>query len=366
MDRSMDTSDTSNIPTESSSLPIFCNDEFDKLSQIELDRIQYKLRIGPHAGFLHPSETLTEVRSKDMKTLQHLKISPDQIANKMEILAGKYYRSNYLCPTKSSEPKLIESIFEITGKAFLGSMTCPFHDSSKDPTSHSESYSEITIKNKNTGKSIKYNSLMWHLIRNHQFFGGPLSSYRVDPTHIVDVFDIKPEDRFDIRYESTYVWTLSQSGPGYGLSGNTELLTKIALKSFRIDDYFKGFLMPYGIWWNPMANHAVIIKYLATHAEHFDWLAFVKFELDMEHKGWEDYPPYANLPSEVVARIVDFTTNGSLHGMTLFVVKTKDLTESQTCGLKQATINGIGLSYGQANFQVYDCTKYCYIPLDHE
>lgn len=130
------------------------------------------------AGFLGEDERLIEVIAADEVTLKKLGITFEQVADRIEyfIIAVNY-------PT--NKPKIVDSIYEVTGTSWRGMQECPWGDRGE------YSNMDFQIKNTKTGESILFPGLIVHLIRKHHFFEGKKSSYRVEPKRVIEVLGIK-------------------------------------------------------------------------------------------------------------------------------------------------------------------------------
>ena len=132
-------------------------------------------------GFLgDDTRHIHDIIAADMHTLDQLGVTQEQIADRLQyfIEEGK---------------KGLESVVDLgdfTTQVIWsrGMLPSPFADPKK-------LYHKIiaTVVNKQLQKTIRYTQLNVHLIRDHGFFEGKTSVFRLEPAEVVQVLDIKPE-----------------------------------------------------------------------------------------------------------------------------------------------------------------------------
>ena len=132
-------------------------------------------------GFLgNDTRHIHDIIEEDMHILSRLNVSKEQIADRLQyfIEEGK----------KGLETPLDLGNFTTQVIWRRGMLPSPFGDPKR-------LYHKIvaTVVNKTLNKEITYTQLNVHMIRDHGFFEGKGSVFRVEPEEIVEVLEIKPE-----------------------------------------------------------------------------------------------------------------------------------------------------------------------------
>ena len=132
--------------------------------------IDDRLRPGrwSNGGFLGPHESLENVVAQDAGTLKRLGFSYDQIATALNEVIGEHVHRDFL---------------DVDTVVFCGSQSCPWGCRQSGSVG-------FVIRNRRTGETIESGDLIVHLIRQHQFFEGVESPYRVDPEKLVRVLEL--------------------------------------------------------------------------------------------------------------------------------------------------------------------------------
>ena len=129
-------------------------------------------------GFLAPGEDLDEVIARDAAALGREKISYDTLADRLEklILAGQ------------SKPgrKISSGDFSVITIKYAGFQQCPWtedlhHGTCRKGSGAAHASIDWRIRNDRTHREMQGPGLIIHLIRDHHFFEGPGSPWRVDP-----------------------------------------------------------------------------------------------------------------------------------------------------------------------------------------
>lgn len=189
----------------------------DRLSVSELEK---RMRPGAYStgGFLGHTESLAAVIAHDRQTLSVLGVSYEQIAQALErLLRGahdqraKLLKSNYqeysrrdtsgYIPNLYRPPPgpyftidnlpstdigyLVGSKFQVFIAQYRGIQECPWECELIGWSSF-----DFLILNRQSGRYVTGPGLIVHLIRNHHFFEGLESPYRVDPAVVVEVLEI--------------------------------------------------------------------------------------------------------------------------------------------------------------------------------
>lgn len=188
---------------------IHCNLPYDELSNEELDRIE--LRLYPYkysnGGFLALDEKLKIVHDNDKDVLDKLCITYDQIADVLQTFIGKYYR---MC-SLGRYNDIIDGKYKIDADQYKGFQTCPFQNLKLDNETYGYRSADLFVTNIENNKKIQFGTLLPHLIKCHHFFEGPKSPYRVDPTYVIDFFNIKPGIDYAPKYKNLITWQSTSS-----------------------------------------------------------------------------------------------------------------------------------------------------------
>lgn len=147
----------------------------------QFQRIQELMQPGilTKDGFLgDDNRNLVDIINEDERALVSLGISGKEIADKMTMLleAGREGFGN---------PILVDDIFEVTVENFMGKIPSPFGGIFNKENAQ--------VVNLRTMETICWTNLSIEMIREHNFFQGKGSKYRIDPKLIVDILEIKPD-----------------------------------------------------------------------------------------------------------------------------------------------------------------------------
>lgn len=132
-------------------------------------------------GFLgDDTRHIHDIIEEDMHVLDRLRVSKEQIADRLQyfIEEGK----------KGLETPVDLGDFTTQVIWRRGMLPSPFGDPKR-------LYHKIvaTVFNKKLNKEITYTQLNVHLIRDHGFFEGKGSVFRLEPEDVVKILDIHPE-----------------------------------------------------------------------------------------------------------------------------------------------------------------------------
>ncbi|MBM4398983.1 MAG: hypothetical protein FJ041_01450 [Candidatus Cloacimonetes bacterium] len=109
---------------------------------------------------------------EDEKTLSALGKTADEIANRLEYFTDASFNS-------FMEPVVIDEIYEVETEVTRGKLPCPFNH----PGIYRKTVSTLT--NLKTGVTLRWSFLNIHLIREHHFFEGKGSTFRLEPDILV-------------------------------------------------------------------------------------------------------------------------------------------------------------------------------------
>lgn len=126
-------------------------------------------------GFLgEDKRSLADILEFDDQTVKRLGFTHVEIADRMDYLT-------YHGKAGLGSPVIIDSIYEIVVEDFRGLIPCPFSDS------HHAHKQNTRVKNLSSGKIIYWTDLNIHMIREHGFYEGNGSAFRVEPSDITSI-----------------------------------------------------------------------------------------------------------------------------------------------------------------------------------
>ncbi len=141
----------------------------------ELEIIQANMMPGSLSahGFLgNDSRNLTDILHTDAESLKQTGITQEALADKMQELTDFGMRG-------LGRPMSMDGRFEIEVEDYMGKLPCPFRDNVKVVKSHTR------VRRLDTGVILHWTDLNIHMIREHGFFEGYGSTYRLDPAELV-------------------------------------------------------------------------------------------------------------------------------------------------------------------------------------
>lgn len=133
-------------------------------------------------GFLGENEKLDEVLKADGETIRRLGVTHEQIADRIEYFIHTVSYS----PTR--EGKVVDEKYLVGGTAWRGGQECPWGDAG---FMMPYSSMDLFVRNQTINEDLTFPGGIVHLIREHRFYEGKESPYRVDPERAVRVLDIK-------------------------------------------------------------------------------------------------------------------------------------------------------------------------------
>lgn len=239
------------LPSSSNARHVF------NLSAGELARIEARMAPGPgpyssFSGFLAKGERLIDVCTKDLKTLERLRISCDRLGDILQYVinrAKKTYQN--LAEEQAQTADLTQSTYRIPvciagiivhqklrvkgiGLTTAEFQACPF--SAQDDTCH-RSCETYTIENLKIGRSVRVSALAIPLIKYHAFFGGSVPC-RVDPELLCLVLDPKPD--VGLQKQKIFVRQWKYLSVDYREEG--ALKKGVVERIFVIDEFARAYL----------------------------------------------------------------------------------------------------------------------------
>jgi hypothetical protein len=268
----------------------------------------------------------------------------------LDTIVGKYWSK----PKKG--PVIIEDNYVVSDDSYLGAQECPFQNKEKDEKYYGYDYgaSDIKIKRLDGGDEIVFNTLLPHMIRHHSFFEGPGISHRLDPSKVIQFFDLRAGIDYTPHYLHRLKWRLNESTyVGQSLLENLYRFRQIALKVYDITDKITGFLFP------GKCLHNGYSKPIATYNSE-DWQLDRKKFLIARYSRFE---PVDQELLDMVDELVNdeqtntnnYIVNGSLKGMYLAVFS------PESSNTIRCTVEGMELEILGNNLTVFVCTEYTYL-----
>lgn len=123
-------------------------------------------------GFIgDDSRNLTDILRADAKSLKQTGFSQEALADKMQELTDFGIQG-------LGRPMHMEDRFEIEVEDYMGKLPCPFRDNAKIDKRQTK------VRRLDTGVIMRWTDLNIHMIREHGFFEGHGSVYRLDPAKL--------------------------------------------------------------------------------------------------------------------------------------------------------------------------------------
>ena len=148
----------------------------------QLQKAQNAMRPGviTRDGFLgHDTRNLVDILIEDEAEVQRLNLTHAEIAQRMIELrdAGMRGLGDFIN---------VEPHFEVKVDTVRGKLPCPFGDPGIFPKTNT------VVRNLELGREITYTDLSIHMIMAHGFYEGRGSGFRLEPSKIVEVLEVKP------------------------------------------------------------------------------------------------------------------------------------------------------------------------------
>ena len=146
----------------------------------EYDHIQQQMQPGVITleGFLGPDKRhLIDILVEDDGTVRRLERSHEQSAKRWNIFAQ--------LDCRGWENLSIDDTFDVCVDSVRGKLPSPFGGAGM--------YDKVntTVLNKRLNKEITFTDLHIHFIRDHGFYEGKNSIYRLEPHHLIEILEIE-------------------------------------------------------------------------------------------------------------------------------------------------------------------------------
>lgn len=335
-------------------MKVHCNLNYEQISKEEFKEIEKRMFPGTFctAGFLQLGETLKEVRENDRLYLEQVGITCDQIADILTCIINKCYRAQYL-------KRQDDFHYKIETVTYMGAQQCPFQNKKLDNRYHGYEYgdSDHTITDKITGNSIKFNTLLIHMIKDHHFFESPLSQHRLDPKKVIEMFELKSGIDYKPQYKYFNRWNINFCCNEQTLTTDkVNALSEISLKTYQIDKDITGFLLPYNFVLDEDFFTLILLQY-----DLFSWDNFLTEYLEEEDDEEEKQKISCKI-DKILKRIDNYHNNNKINKMYLYILNFSDRRDKF-----KITVEGIDIKYNSSKMETtYYCTKVNYVPLDDE
>jgi hypothetical protein len=145
-------------------------------------------------GFLGVDESLEAVITADARTLSELGLTHDRLADALDRVLARARINDF--------EVAVDGRFKVNEIMSFGDQECPwgvrledalFEDQPVQPCASSSW--EWEIRNTHSGREMRGPGMITHLIREHHFFEGFNSPYRVDPRQLAELLDLQTDAR---------------------------------------------------------------------------------------------------------------------------------------------------------------------------
>jgi hypothetical protein len=138
-------------------------------------------------GFLLMDTPLAEVLAEDARTLTALGITAEQVGLRLAELLESGAKSDWFWPFQTGE-------YGVEIRRRRGLITCPWASDESEPCAIGQgghpTANQFLIRRSGSRQRLEGYELSVHLIRDHGFFGGPGSVFRVEPKQAVAVLGL--------------------------------------------------------------------------------------------------------------------------------------------------------------------------------
>lgn len=148
---------------------------------VEMDRYQHNMRPG--------CITLKGMLGKDTRKLVDIIIDDDAEVTRLgtthEAIATRMQEMRDAGMRGLGESITVEDIYDVRVDSVRGKLPCPFEDAVVQKTF-------IQVKNKNLDETITFTDLHIHMVKEHGFYEGQGSGFRLPPADLVRILDVHP------------------------------------------------------------------------------------------------------------------------------------------------------------------------------
>lgn len=148
---------------------------------VEMDTYQHNMRPGciTLKGLLgEDGRKLVDILIDDDGEVKRLGTSHEAIASRMQELRDAGLQG-------LGESITVEDRYEVRVDSVRGKLPCPFEDGVVQKTF-------IQVRNIELNRAITYTDLHIHMIKEHGFYEGRGSAFRLPPQELVEILDVPP------------------------------------------------------------------------------------------------------------------------------------------------------------------------------
>ncbi len=147
----------------------------------QLDTVEVRMRSGAivREGFLGSDRrSLSEILDEDQNAVNRLGVTHAQIADRMERFCeeGK---------SGLGTTVRVDEDFEVSVQSVRGSLPCPWGHKGLYPKLN------VHVRNRRTGRTMLWTGMQIHLIREHGFYQGRGSGFRIEPQDAVEILGLE-------------------------------------------------------------------------------------------------------------------------------------------------------------------------------
>jgi hypothetical protein len=158
-----------------------------------LDLLEVERRMQPGAwfahGFLIKDTSLAEVLANDARAMAALGVSAEQLGQRLAKLLESGAKSDWFAPFRTGE-------YKVEIRRWRGFITCPWALDEFEPCVVGQlsfpTANQFLIQKRGSRQRLEGFELSIHLIRDHAFFGGPGSRFRIEPERVVAMLGMRP------------------------------------------------------------------------------------------------------------------------------------------------------------------------------
>lgn len=148
---------------------------------VAMDKVQHNMRPGciTLKGLLgEDRRNLVDILTDDDGEVKRLGTSHEAIATRMQELRDAGVQG-------LGESLTVEGRYEVRVDSVRGKLPCPFEDGVVQKTF-------VQVRNIELDRTITYTDLHIHMIREHGFYEGKGSAFRLPPHDLVAILDVPP------------------------------------------------------------------------------------------------------------------------------------------------------------------------------
>jgi hypothetical protein len=158
---------------------------------MDLKEIEQRMRPGGWntKPMLLPGQSLESIIAEDTRRLATLQVSNETLGTKLGELLEKGRETDWFRPFRQSG-------IDVEVRRRRGFITCPWAEEEFEKCTVGKggraTANEFFIRNRKSSHSMQGFELSVHLIRDHGFFGGPDTPFRIEPDELVGILTSQP------------------------------------------------------------------------------------------------------------------------------------------------------------------------------